>query len=209
MTASRRTVLGGVAAVAFAGPALALDRLVDPKKVFPYLDAYLRIPPAKRSQFTVAYRLVKDRPTGLWLVEGQQRTPIPLAADGKMLRLPTAGQLEHAQLLISGPDKAKYGVNLNIEPLATPAQEMDAATLHAAVTQGAEGMKGAAGAIGFMVPRLKGVMFMGVASGEAVFADGRRTPLPMQKDAPFYEPAKLPGVKTLRFPKAPTRMELG
>jgi hypothetical protein len=207
--ASRRAVLAGVAAAAFAGPAPAEERLVDPKKVFVYFDAYLRIPPAKRNAITVVYRFTATRPAGLWIVEGTQRTPLPLSADGRVLRLPTAGQMEAGKLLVSGPDKAKYSLNIGVEPVAPPAQEMDAAPLALSINQATEAMKTAAGPLALVAPRLKRVGFTGVASGEAVLADGRRVPLPVDDGAPYYEPGKLPGARTLRFPKTPTRITVG
>ena len=49
MTTARRVVLTGAAALALAGPAAAANRMVPARKLFPYLDAYLRLPPAKRN----------------------------------------------------------------------------------------------------------------------------------------------------------------
>ena len=206
--ASRRAVLAGVAAFALAGPARAEERLVPAKKVFPYFDAYLRIPPAKRSRFSLADVLVKDRPTAMWLVDGQQRTPVPVSAEGRLLRLPTAAQWESGQVAISGPTGAKYGVALKLEALVSPAAEMDAATLAAAVAQANDGIKTAMGVASLVIPKIDGVTFQGVTAGEVIYADGRRAALPVVKGAPTFEPGKQAGAKTLKFAKAPSALLL-
>ena len=54
MTA-RRAVLAGLAALSLAGRAEAAAKVVDAKKVFPFLDAYLKLPPADRSRFRLVY----------------------------------------------------------------------------------------------------------------------------------------------------------
>lgn len=204
MSPSRRRALAATAAFLVAGPAAAAERLVPAKKVFPYLDAYLRIPPAGRSRFSLAYVLVKDRPTGLWIVDGAQRTPIPVSADGRLLRLPTAAQWESGQVALSGPDGAKYGVTLKLEALVPPAAEMDAAALAAAVTQANAGVKAAMGVASLVIPKVDSVVFPGVTAGEVVYADGRRAALPLVKGAPSFEPAKHAGARAVRFAKAPS-----
>ena len=204
----RRAVLAGAAALALAGSARADERLVPARKVFPYLDAYLRIPPAKRSRFSLSYVLVKDRPTAIWLVDGQQRIAVPVSADGRLLRLPTAAQWEAGQVAISGPAGAKYGVSLKLEALVPPAAEMDAATLAAAVAQANDGVKTAMGIASLVIPKIDSVAFQGVSSGDVIYADGRRAALPLVKGVPTFEPAKQAGAKTLRFAKAPSALLL-
>ena len=179
MTVSRRAVLTGAAALALAGPAAAADRLVPAKKLFPYLDAYLRLPPAKRSRFVPTYILAKDRPAGLWIVGGAQRIALPIAADGKVLRLPTAAQWETAQIQVSGPEGAKYGISMQLEALAPLATEFDAAGLATSIAQANEGIRSAMGIAGLMAPKTERVAFKGVAAGDAVFPDGRSVLLPV------------------------------
>ena len=53
---SRRGLIAAVAATAVAGPALAAERLVPAGKIFPFLDVYLKIPPAERNRFTLGDR---------------------------------------------------------------------------------------------------------------------------------------------------------
>lgn len=207
--ASRRAVLTGFAALAAAGPAAA-EKLGDAKKAFPFLDAYLKIPPAERNRFTLSYRITLDgTPPAMWLVDGGRRTPVPLTADGRVARLPTLDQLERSKVAVDAPEKAKLAVNLQIEALAPPASEMDAAQLAAALDQAARGSRKAAGLLRFAMPKLTQVHFRGVTAGEVIYADGRRAALPLDKGHPVFEPAKHPGARMLRFPKAPMTVLIG
>ena len=141
MTTARRVVLTGAAALALAGPAAAANRMVPARKLFPYLDAYLRLPPAKRTRFAPAYVLTKDRPTGLWIVDGAQKFALPIGPEGRLLRVPTAAQWESAQVEVSGPEGAKYGITMKLEALAPLGQEYDAAGLAAAIAQANDGIR--------------------------------------------------------------------
>jgi hypothetical protein len=210
--ASRRTILAGAFALACAAPAAAADKLVDPKKVFSYLDAYLKLPPAERSRFKINYYLhIGPQPltAPVWLVEGARRTPVPLRADGRVDRLPTLAQLDSAKLQFGVEEGTKLGCTVGIETMAPPAAEMDAREVAASLVQAAAGVRKAAGIMAMAMPKLSQVSFPGVPSGEVVMADGKRAPLPLLKGVPSFNPAQFPGAKTLRFPKAPIKTDMG
>jgi len=209
--ASRRIILAGALALA-ALPAAASDKLVDPKKVFPYLEPYLQLPAAERSRFRTTYTFhIGPQPitAPVWLVEGATRTQLPLGPDGRALRLPTLAQLQTAKLQMGVPEGTKIAVRLSIEPIMRPAAEMDAREVAAALAQAAVGVKRAAGLMAMAMPRFTQVSFLGVASGEVILADGKRAALPLLKGAPSFTPADFPTAKTLRFPKAPTKLDMG
>ena len=217
---SRRALLAGLALLALAPLALANvsaahaeERRVPATKVFPYLDAYLRIPPAGRSRFTLGYQFKAARPDGLWLIDGETRTPLPITPDGRIARLPTAAQIDRAQVLVAGPPKTRYAIALNIEPLLAPpvgpAPDLDAATLTAAVTQAAAAIKAFAGPLRFVLPRPDAVSFPGALGGEVIYADGRHAPLPLDKGVARFAPADHPGARVVRFKAAPGRMVIG
>ncbi len=210
--ASRRTLLAGVLALA-AFPAVASDKLVDPKKVFRYLDEYLKLPAAERSRFRINYYLhLGPQPltAPVWLVEGATKTPVPLrASDGRVERLPTAAQLANAKIQIGVEEGAKLGLSIGIETLAAPTAEMDARDVAAALAQAAAGVKKAAGIMAMAMPKLTQVSFPGVASGEVITADGKRSPLPLVKGAPTFKPADFRNARTLKFPKAPLKGDMG
>ena len=210
--ASRRTVLAGASALACVSPAWAADKVVDPKKVFSYLDAYLKLPGAERSRFKINYYLhIGPQPltAPVWLVEGAKRTPIPLRADGRVDRLPTLAQLDSAKVQFGVEEGTKLGCTVGIQTMAPPAAEMDAREVAAALSQAAVGVKKAAGIMAMAMPKLSQVSFPGAPSGEVVMADGKRVPLPLLKGVPSFNPSDFPSAKTLRFPKAPLKTDMG
>ncbi|HEY8573338.1 hypothetical protein [Phenylobacterium sp.] len=209
----RRTMLAGALAAALASPASAADdRTVEAKKAFPFLDAYYRIAPAERSRFRVGYLISNDKAApDMVLVHEGRRTPIPLGRDGKAMRLPTAQELATGQIETSAAAAAgKTKVSMFVEPAVTPASEIDAAAISAAISQAAVSVKKAAPLVLRMaIPKFDQASFRGVASGEVIYGDGRRAALPMPNGRPVFEPAKHPGAKTLRFPSAPYLIVLG
>jgi hypothetical protein len=195
MTGSRRAVLLGLAAAIAAAPAAAAGKQVDAKKVFPYLDAYLKLPAADRSRFRLAYYFRRDgKPLAapVWLVDGAARSPIPLRADGFAERLPSLAQIDRAKVEVEVEEGAKLGVSMEMEPTLAPAAMLDARELAAAFAQCETGTKKALGILAMAAPKLKGMVFHGVPSGEVEFADGRRAPLPMVNGRPVFSPASTP-----------------
>lgn len=208
---ARRAVLTGLAALALATPAHAA-KLVDARKVFPYLDAYLRLAPGDRSRFRMAYHFKKDgKPltAPIWLVDGASRQPVVVRADGRVERLPTATQLDRAKIQVDIDAGAKVGISMSLEPTMAPATELDARELAAALLQAASGIRKAVGVLALAMPKLEALQFHGVTSGQVEFADGRRAALPVVKGILTYNPTTMPGARTLRFPNAPSRIEIG
>ncbi|MFL5297413.1 MAG: hypothetical protein ACJ798_13610 [Phenylobacterium sp.] len=197
--------------VGAAPPALAAGKQIDAGKLFTRLDAYQKLPPAERSHFTMAYYLhIGPQPltAPMVLVEGATRTPIPLRADGKVLKLPTPAQLEKAKVEIGVDEATKIGETIGLEPLTPAAADLDARELAAAIAQAGPGMKKIAGVFGLALPTPKAVLFQGVASGEAELADGRRVPLPLVKGAPSYDPAVTPNARRIRLPGVPRKLDI-
>ena len=213
---SRRFVLAALAAFVLCAQAQAGERTValPVKKLFPYLDAYLSLPPAERSRFAMAYRVLVDgKPAAglrLFVVDGGQRTSLSIDATGRIGRQPSLAQLRSndAKVEVTGPEGHKFGLRLDIEPLAAPAAEMDAHALALACQQATAGAKKAAGVMGFAAPRLDRVVFEGASGGQAVTADGRAVALAVVKGEPVFDPAKLPDARVLRFARAPRRLLL-
>jgi hypothetical protein len=213
MTASRRAVLLGFSAAATLAvlPAAAAGKSVDAKKVFPYLDAYLKLPPAERSRFRLSYLFLRDgKPLAapVWLIDGAARSPIPLRADGAAARLPTLAQLATAKVEIDVEPGTKLGVHMVMEPTLAPAADLDARELAAAYAQCTTGIRRSLGILAMAMPKLQGLVFPGVASGEAELADGRRVALPLVKGVVAFSPTAMPTAKTLHFPRAPSRIEI-
>lgn len=200
-------------AASVAGAALAQERLVDAAKVFPMLDKFYSVPAADRSKLVTAYSVMtKDGhpATGLHLalVTGGKRTPMPIAADGRVERLPTPAELAaHAEVATDGP-KGSFNIRLNLLTSIKPAQEISAADCALAVTQVNAAIQKAAGMMAMLAPKVKATTFPGAGSGMAVMADGKTVPLPLIKGAPAYDPEAIKNAKTIRLAKSPSAVSL-
>lgn len=209
----KRLIPLALIAAVVATPALAEERLIEAGKAFFMLDKFYAVPAADRSHLAVGYTVLpKDgvplSSIHMTLVVNGKRTPIPLAADGRIERIPTAAELAaHAQLALDTP-KGAFSNRMDFETTIRPAQEVSAAECQAAIAQGNAAIKSAAGMMAFAAPHIKAAGFPGAGSGVAVMADGKTTPLPVVKGAPVYDPEAIKGAKTLRLAKAPVRVTL-
>lgn len=180
---------------------------IEAGKLFKYLNLYYRIPPAERTLFTLSYFV---NAAGAPLSQVKVSTSAgaaPLAADGKVMRLPTAEMLRRKdKVTIQGPKGAKFDLSMQLESLAPPAAEMPAAPLVGSVTQANKGIKGAAGLIGGMVPTMGRLVFKNAGTGQVVLADGRRAALPAAQGTPVFDPAAWPNARSLTFQRAPSRI---
>jgi hypothetical protein len=213
MTPDRRFLLtAGLAVAAMPAAALAAaPKALPAKKLFPFLDLYLGIPPAERSRFTMSYYLRQNgkaaTAAAIVLVgAGGARTPLPVGADGRFQRTPTLADLKAGATVEIAPHAdAKYQLSMELEPIARMAEVMNAADFTAAIVQCAAAIKKNAGVLGFVAPKITQVAFVGVQAGTAVLAGGKTAALPLVKTLPAYSPTALPGASQLKFAKAPTR----
>jgi hypothetical protein len=166
MTPSRRFVLIAAAISAFAtlAAAPAPEKTIAVGKAFPYLENYLKMPAGERSRFTLGYFLtVGGKPATdvkVWLVEGGKRTPMPIGAEGVVLRTPNLGELErNATVVLGASPDTKFGLQLVIEPLVPRSAEMDAQALALAAVQADAGVRKAAGVLGFAAPHMRRIYF--------------------------------------------------
>jgi hypothetical protein len=144
-------------------------------------------------------------------VDGADRAPITAGPGGRVERLPTLAQLSAKRpLVFEGlPSTAKIGVSLSIEPTLRPAAELPAAELAAAVAQAGRGAKKAAGLMRVAVPKMEGVRLVGAQGAEAVMADGRAVPLPVEKGAPVFRPSQHPTAQLIRSRTPPWQLQIG
>lgn len=215
MSATRRGLILTAAALAVApGAALADDKKKPGppvRKVFPYYDLYLGIPADERSRFVMAYYLkVNGKPTSgqnLFVVmPGGARTLLTQAADGRITRMPTLAELKDGVLDADRKNPTdKFSLSMEMQPVVRLGETMATADLHAAIEQCNAAIKKRAGVVGFAVPKMEQVIFVGAPAGNALLADGKSAPLPQFKGMAFYRPAALPGAQSLKFAKAPAR----
>jgi len=213
MTLDRRALIVSAAALAATpGLAMAADKKAPAvRKVFPYYDLYLGIPAAERSRFVMAYYLkVNGKPAGgqnLYVVmPGGARTLLAQAADGRFTRLPTLAELKDGVLDADKKSAAdKFSISMEMQPVARLGETVATADFVAALDQCNTAIKKRAGVIGFAVPKMEQVLFVGAGSGAAVLADGKTAPLPAFKGMPLYRPGDLAGAHALKFARSPAR----
>jgi len=207
----KRALVLAAALAAAATPALA-EKTAPADKVFPFLDKFLKVPPAERSRVKLSYAIRHDGQTmpalKATLVEKSgARTPLPINAEGYFDRLPTLVQLQgDATLILDVPADMKLGTAMNFGTQLKPAAEYDARELTATVNEANTVIGKAAGPMSFMAPKMTGIAFAKAEGGTIVFADGHTAPLPEAKDVPFFRPADHQGAVRVKLTKTPTKV---
>jgi hypothetical protein len=184
-------------------------RQIEAKKAFPYLDRYLALPADTRDGLKLTYKMqTKDGAPlpRMFYVMGNQRTPLLVAANGTVLNPPDLAFLTSGMLEIQSQQR-RNSISLNIDPVIPLTRTVPVSAVNNALGDYASAVRQAApAAIGFMLPRLKGVTFSGVQTGYAVFPDGRRTALSRTKNGLSFEPnaSNMRGAVTLVFEQTPS-----
>lgn len=220
MSLHRRALLAAsgaaVAAVALPGTASAETRTTSAQQVLPYRVEYLTMRPDERDSFRLEYTFkAKDEgplPTMNWL-RGGVRTPVQVGPRGLVLNPPgdVAALREMQVEIVQPPGQARRPVTVGMSPKPNLvlAPMMSVARPAEAVREIGVAISRFAGVMGMFAPRMTGVAFIGVPSGHAVFADGSRRALPLDKGRPVYKPddGALRNARELAFPSAPTDAE--
>ena len=195
-------------------PALA-EKTVDVLRIFPMLDRFLAIPLADRSKLALGYEVRRNGKPGsdvaLTLVVQGHRAPLPVAPDGKVMRLPTSADLAaKAQVLVTAPKGSKLAMELDFGTAIAPSTEISTADCDLAVTQAAAAISKAAGMIGgLLAPHVSRVSFPNAEGGVALGLDGRvLQPLPLIAGVEVYEPGHIKGAYILHFSRPPSVVKL-
>lgn len=207
----KRALILAVAIAAAATPAFA-EKTVPADKALPFLDKFLKVPPAERTRLKLSYAIRHDGQMmpnlKATLVEKSgARTPLPINAEGFFERLPTLAQLEgDAAIVLDAPADMKLGTMMNFGTQLKLAAEYDARELAATVSEANTVIGKAAGPMSFMAPKMTGIAFPKAEGGTVVFADGHTAPLPEAKDVPYFRPADHQGAVRGKLTKTPTKV---
>lgn len=206
---TRRSGLAATAALLLpALPARAEAGRTRPlRDAFPFLDRYLALPAPARDGFALDYRLRADDGGGLpqlTILDGARRIPVRVDGTGRV-EVPTdPALLRRARIAASGP---RARLTLNVVP-TLPLQARIAMSAIANSVDDYEAARRSAGPMALAAPRLRGVVFPGVASAQAQFPNGRRVALPQDGDGDVVvRPAdpELRGADTILLPAPPAR----
>ncbi len=186
----------------------------DAGKVFPHIEIFLKMAAAGPSDFVVAYYVRRDgQPAGdvnATLFDGERQIALPVAVDGRMMRLPTLEQVRnHDSVAFDGPQSSRLTVRIGLAPTAPPTPIMGAAIVEKAIWQANTAIHRLAGPFAVVVPRLRTAVFEGAEGGTALLSDGTSAPLPIRKGDPYYEPSTLRNAVTLSFTKAAQHIDIG
>jgi len=211
MALFQRTAASALIAVALASAAHAdVGKIVPAAKVFPFLEAFLKVPAAERSRMKVSYSLRRDDkpPVGVKaaLVEASgARTPLLIdSSTGRFERLPTLTQLQaKVQVAFDAPPSTKFGIVMDLDPTLKPAAEYETRELTATVTESNAAIRKAAGPMAMMAPTMTGIAFAKAESGVAMFPDGTSRPLPVAEGMPYFRPEQFKGATKVRLGKTP------
>jgi hypothetical protein len=210
----RRAALVGLMILGLAPLAHAdAGKTVPATKVFPFLEALLKLPPADRARIKVTYALRRDgKPAAgvkAALVEASgARTPLPIDDQGRFEGLPTLAQLQAgAQLHFDVPADTKFGTAMLLDPVLKPSTDYDSRDLVATVEESNSAIRKAAGAMALMAPQMEGLSFQKAESGVAVFPNGSSRPLPSDAGAVVFEPNQFKGATRVRLARIPTAVD--
>lgn len=185
-------------------------RQVPVKKLFPYYDLYLGLAPQDRDGFYLEY-LIKSSGTNvrprLVYALGSVRTPIQLDSKGKILTMPDITMLRQGKVEV--PASSPPGeIILNLGPVVPLGRTVPANAVSNSVSDYAKAV-GRAGPLALAIPKLTGIAFKGVPSGQVVFADGRKVSLPVERGLPVFRPSQstMRGAISLEFPAVPSQAE--
>lgn len=214
MTSFRRAAAASLIALTLASAAWAdTGKTVPATKVFPFLEAFLKVPAAERARIKVTYALRRDgKPVSgvkATLVETSgARTPLPIDDRGRFERTPTLAQLQgKAQVALEAPSDAKFGTAMLLDPVLKPATEYEARELVATVDESNGAIRKAAGPMAMMAPSMEGLAFPKAESGVAVFPNGSSRPLPTDAGTVIFEPDQFKGASRVRLAKAPSAVD--
>ena len=214
----RRHLLALLAAAAAApGEALAAAQTVPIDKAFPFLAAYLALPPAERSRFYLTYRAYRDKHPiadgrATIIAPGGARTPVAFDRTGVVTRLPNVAELKSGATVEI--DSAPFQIGPELRCAMPCATRLDVGQLSLALVQVNLAVAKIAGAFAFVAPKLTAAYFPDAGAAVAVMADGRATALPVfvvptVGPVSYIEPATIAGARTVQLAKAPSRILLG
>ena len=202
-----------VAPAAIAAP--ALRTVTRPaSRVFPFLDLYYRLDPARRTRFSVAYRWRAVASGGAWrpvaatLAVGEVSVAVPHSPLGWFDRVPTVQELAaHPVVRLEAPAGERLSMILAPQLEVRRGAAMDPAEIVAAAEEFERGVH-AAGPLAVVVPRFVRVLFVGGEGASLVDAQGRATPIAPVKGELFAPLAALRAAAAVRFEVAPERVLL-
>jgi hypothetical protein len=211
----RRALLLALALAPAAGRAVAGVSRVPLSDAFLLLEDYLKLPPAQRDRFYLAYRAMRgEKPApdakAAYLAPDGTRSPVVFDAAAVVTNPPTLAQIEsRSRFETEGPPLI---FDLELCASTQPAARLAVVDLTAALTQANQAVaRFTGGASG--VATLTAAFFLDGGAGQALLASGESAPLPVFEfkslgKLSYIEPARLPAAQTVSLERTPSRVIL-
>ena len=216
---------------ALAGPALAAGTVTKPlSQLFPVLDRYLQQPQERRTLFRVRYcaqTLTREPLAVRYALDGRDVT---LATDtsGCFAALPELADLRANPAAIASAAEGEFKIIVALEPSAPLDRVMSMDHLRAVIEQADTAARRAAGPLAWAAPHLDSVHFEfgepdqslaeigmpgvgGPGEAFAIFADGRREPLPLRDGRIMVAPrdSRIADADRVEFSTPPLAARIG
>ena len=216
---------------ALTGPVLAAGTAVKPlSQMFPVLDRYLQQPQERRTLFRVRYcaqTATKEPLAVRYALDGRDVT-LATDASGCFAALPELADLRINPTAIANAAEGEFKIIVALEPSAPLDRVMSMASLRDAIEQADTAARRAAGPLAWAAPHLDSVHFEfgetdqslaeigmpgvgGPGEAFAVFADGRREPLPLRDGRIMVAPrdSLIAGAERVEFSTPPLAARIG
>jgi hypothetical protein len=206
-------------ALAHSATAQTMTRTIPAKALFPYLEAYYRLPGNARDHFHLDYVFVSKSPPSLVHIVLKRKSgdmPLPIAPDGHFPTLPTAFDIaSETATEVTAPKGAQLGMTILLVETMEPARILDVAALKVGIDQARNGSKKAAGLLAVAVPDYRVVCFAGAHSGTVTLQGGGTLPLRTftangkpGAGTPCFAPEDQPTATQITLDQAPSAMHI-
>lgn len=185
---------------------------------FPGLKGFLNLSPNERNLVDVYYVLRIKRcdasRVSASLLDNGRRTPLHIAADGRIEPLPTRAQLNgDATVTTVRPESCTVAMKLKVTPTQGLKSSYDAHNLAQGVDQGNRAMRKIVGILAIGLAKLDRVYFVGGGEAMAVMDNGQKQPLPRTSGkgeypsgTPYYVPDQMRGVARIELSRTPSNV---
>jgi hypothetical protein len=206
---TKQILLVLMAFLGLASTSVAQERVRPLTDALPFYDRYLALPATTRDGFELRYTYrAQDggAPPAMTLIRNGQRTPLTLGPGGRVPLPGDVATLRATQIASSGSRRGS--ITMDVLPVLPLARRIPVAAVNNSLGD-YDAARRSAGPLAVAAPRLRGVVFPGITSGEFETADGRRFLLPRDADGDVvFKPGDraMQGAVAITLPSVPTRV---
>ncbi|WP_084420917.1 hypothetical protein [Henriciella litoralis] len=172
-------------------------------KMFPFLEDYLAIDPASRSNFELTYE-VQSKDDGafeLWIERDGTRVDLQGNADDHVDPDRLAAFIDDDPVVYTTIPKGRGSVSMTLAPRLDLSADVAVSDVKLALSQANKTIKKKAGLMAFAAPKMKSVQFDLAENTTATLVrpDGQREILPVANDTLIFTPGRKSGDDRIEF----------